>query len=55
VEAYKWGLLAGGQGDPTTSDINLTDLKGKLTSDQLAKAQRRAKAFAPKRTGPADP
>jgi TPR repeat protein len=55
VEAYKWGLLAGGQGDPTTSDINLTDLEGKLTSDQLAQAQRRAKAFVPKRTGPADP
>jgi hypothetical protein len=55
VEAYKWGLLAGGQSDPTTSDINLTDLEDKLTPEQLADAQRRAKEFVPKRTGPADP
>src|ERR1019366_5804034 len=55
VEACKWGIVAGAQNDPTTSDTNLTDLEDKLTPAQLAEAQRRAKAFVPKRTGPADP
>ena len=55
VEACKWGIVAGAQNDPTTSDSNLTDLEDKLTPGQLAEAQRRAKEFVPKRTGPADP
>ena len=55
VEAYKWGLIAGGQSDPTTTDHSLSDLKDKLTPEQLAYAQRSATAFAPERTGPADP
>jgi TPR repeat protein len=36
VEAYKWGLVAGAQGDPTTSNLNLSELAGKLTPEQLA-------------------
>jgi TPR repeat protein len=55
VEACKWGIVAGAQNDPTTSDTNLTDLEDKLTPGQLAEAQRRAKEFVPKRTGPSDP
>ena len=55
VEACKWGIVARDQNDPTTSDLNLTDLEDKLTPGQLAEAQRRAKEFVPKRTGPADP
>jgi TPR repeat protein len=55
VEACKWGLIAGAQADPSTSDLNLSELEGKLTPDQLAEAQRRAKLFVPKRIGPADP
>jgi TPR repeat protein/tRNA A-37 threonylcarbamoyl transferase component Bud32 len=55
VEAYKWGLIAGGQADPSSPDHSLSELEDKLTPEQLAYAQRRAKAFVPKRTGPADP
>ena len=55
VEACKWGIVAGDQPDPTTTDLDVLELKAKLTPDQLAEAQRRAQAFVPKRTGPADP
>ena len=55
VEAYKWGLVAGAQADSTTKeDITLADLAAKLTPDELAEAQRRAREFVPKQTLPAD-
>ena len=55
VEAYKWLAVAGGQIEPDRVTVTLGDLESKLTPDQLAEAQRRAKEFVPKRTGPADP
>jgi hypothetical protein len=55
VEAYKWLAVAGGQIEPNRVTVTLGDLASKLTPDQLAEAQRRAKEFVPKRTGPADP
>jgi len=55
VEAYKWLAVAGGQIEPNRVTVTLNDLENKLTPDQLAEAQRRAKEFVPKRTGPADP
>jgi uncharacterized protein len=55
VEAYKWAAVAASLPDPNSGDATLRDLEGKLTPAQLAKAQRRAKEFVPKRIGPADP
>ncbi len=55
AEACKWAMIAAKQPDPNTGDALLRDLKNKLTSDQLAEAQRRAREFTPRRTGPADP
>jgi len=55
VEAYKWLAVAGNQIEPTRVSVTLNDLEKKLTPAQLAEAQRRAKEFVPKRTGPADP
>jgi TPR repeat protein len=55
VEAYKWLAVAGNQIEPSRVSVTLNDLKDKLTPDQLAEAQRRAKLFVPKRIGPADP
>lgn len=55
VEAYKWAAVAAKQPDPNNGDSTLNELEGRLSPDQLAEAQRRAKAFVPQRTGPADP
>jgi tRNA A-37 threonylcarbamoyl transferase component Bud32 len=55
VEAYKWAAVAAKQPDSNNGDATMSDLEGRLSSDQLAEAQRRAKEFVPKRTGPADP
>ena len=55
VEAYKWLAVAGDQVEPSRVSVTLKDLADKLTPDQLAEAQRRAKEFVPKRIGPADP
>jgi hypothetical protein len=55
VEAYKWAAVAAKQPDPNNGDSTLTELGGRLSPDQLAEAQRRAKEFVPKRTAPADP
>jgi TPR repeat protein len=55
VEAYKWAAMASDQPGPANGGITTSDLESQLTPDQLAEAQRRAKEFVPKRTGPADP
>jgi TPR repeat protein/tRNA A-37 threonylcarbamoyl transferase component Bud32 len=55
VEAYEWAAVAAKQPDPNSGEDILNELDGKLTSDELAEAQRRVKEFVPKRTGPADP
>jgi TPR repeat protein len=55
VEAYKWAAVAAKQPDPNNGDSTLSELEGRLSPDQLAEAQRRAKEFVPKRTGLADP
>jgi hypothetical protein len=47
--------VAAKQPDPNNGDSTLTELGGRLSPDQLAEAQRRAKEFVPKRTAPADP
>ena len=55
VEAYKWAAVSVQQPDPNSGDVILKELAGKLTPEHLAEAQRRAREFVPKRTGPADP
>ena len=55
MEAYKWAAVAAKQPDPNNGDSTLSELEGRLSPDQLAEAQRRAKEFVPKRTGLADP
>jgi tRNA A-37 threonylcarbamoyl transferase component Bud32 len=55
VEGYKWAVVAARLPDPNNGDATRRDLEDKLTPDQLAEAQRRAREFVPKRTGPADP
>jgi TPR repeat protein/tRNA A-37 threonylcarbamoyl transferase component Bud32 len=55
VETYKWAAVASDQPGPANGGITTSDLESQLTPDQLAEAQRRAKEFVPKRTGPADP
>ena len=48
ISSYVWYAVAGGQGDKVA--LQRRDmLAGELSSDQLAQAQARAKAFAPKR------
>ncbi len=55
AEAYQWAAIAARLPDPNSGDVILRDLENKLTPQQLAEAKRRAKEFAPKRVGPADP
>jgi hypothetical protein len=55
VEACKWAKVSTQQPDPNSGEVVLRDLQGKLTPEELAQAERRAKEFVPKRTGPADP
>jgi hypothetical protein len=51
VEAYQWLSLAAARGvqDAATT---LVDLKKKMTRDQLAEGERRAKAFVVKKSAP---
>ena len=43
-EAYKWRLLAAGQGDEVAKK-NMTALERKLTPEQIAEGQKRARRF----------
>jgi len=47
VEAYKWRLLAAGQGDEYAKK-NMTVLESKLTPEQIAEGQKRARDFKPR-------
>ena len=47
VEAYKWLLLAARQGDEDAKK-NLTALESKLTPEQIADGQKRAREFKPR-------
>ena len=47
VEAYKWRLLAAGQGDEYAKK-NMTVLESKLTPEQIAEGQKRAREFKPR-------
>ena len=47
VEAYGWLLLAARQGDEDAKK-NITELDSKLTPEQIAEGQRRAREFKPR-------
>jgi len=47
VEAYRWLLLAARQGDEDAKK-NLTALESKLTPEQIADGQKRAREFKPR-------
>jgi TPR repeat protein len=47
VEAYKWLLLAARQGDEGAKYI-MTVLESKLTPEQIAEGQKRAREFKPR-------
>ena len=47
VEAYKWLLLAARQGDEDAKK-NMTELESKLTPEQIAEGQKRARDFKPR-------
>ena len=47
VEAYKWWLLAAKQGDEDAKE-NMTVLESKLTPEQIAEGQKRARDFKPR-------
>ena len=47
VEAYKWLLLAARQGDEHAKK-NMTVLESKLTPEQIAEGQKRAREFKPR-------
>jgi uncharacterized protein len=47
VEAYKWALLAARQGDEDAKK-SMTVLEGKLTSEQIADGQKRARDVKPR-------
>ena len=56
IEGYKWLLLAGDKfGINHRGDVTLDTYAARLTPEQKAEAERRAKAFSPKRIGPEDP
>ena len=46
-EAYKWLLLAARQGDEDAKK-NMTELESKLTPEQIAEGQKRARDFMPR-------
>ena len=50
VQAYQWLSLASAQGIPDATKAR-ADLKGKMTSAQIAEAERRVSAFVVKKTG----
>ena len=47
VEAYQWLLLAARQGDEDAKK-NITELESKLTPEQTAEGQKRARVFKPR-------
>jgi TPR repeat protein len=47
VEAYKWLLLAVRQGDDDAKN-DMTELESKLTPEQIAEGQKRARDFMPR-------
>lgn len=47
VEAYKWRLLAVGQGDENAKQA-MTTLEKKMTPEQIAEGQKRAREFKPR-------
>jgi TPR repeat protein len=47
VEAYEWLLLAARQGDEDAKK-NMTELESKLTPEQIAEGQKRARDFKPR-------
>ena len=47
VEAYQWLLLAARQGDEDAKK-NITELERKLTPEQIAEGQKRARDFKPR-------
>jgi len=47
VEAYEWLLLAARQGDEDAKK-NMTELETKLTPEQIAERQKRARDFIPR-------
>ena len=47
VEAYKWYILAGAQGDNTVPTLR-NRLSAKMSAEQIAEAQGLAKEFKPK-------
>jgi TPR repeat protein len=47
VEAYEWLLLAARQGDEDAKK-NMTELESKLTPEQIAEGQKRAREFKPR-------
>jgi TPR repeat protein len=55
VEAYKWMILAGDKFNINHRDgVTMDQFAAKLTPQQLAEAQQRARNFVPQRTGPED-
>jgi len=51
VEAYKWYQLAIRQGEPNAG-VNKKRLLPKLTAEQIAEGERRAREFVPKPVAP---
>ena len=47
VEAYKWNLLAAGQGEEHAR-TNVTILEGMMTREQIAEGQKLARNFKPR-------
>jgi TPR repeat protein len=47
VEAYKWELLAAGQGDELAKKT-MTVLESQMTPEQIAEAQKLARNFKPR-------
>jgi TPR repeat protein len=48
VEAYKWWLLAAGQGNDDAK-YNMTIVENKMTREQIAEGQRLARDFKPRK------
>jgi TPR repeat protein len=48
IEAYKWWLLAAGHGNEDAK-YNITTVENKMTREQIAEGQRRARDFKPRK------
>jgi TPR repeat protein len=48
VEAYKWWLLAAGQGNDDAK-YNMTIVENKMSREQIAEGQRLARDFKPRK------